>query len=60
MQPGTSALFVLDSEGDMEVILHAIQGLGGTVLRTNVDVKRAKLIQSTLAAGSADTSKNRR
>jgi uncharacterized membrane protein len=57
MQPGTSALFVLDSEGDMEVILHAIQGLGGTVLRTNVDVKRAKLIQSTLAAAAADTSK---
>jgi len=24
MQPGTSALFVLDNEGDMEVILHAI------------------------------------
>jgi len=56
MQPGTSALFVLDSEGDMEVILHAIQGLGGTVLRTNVDVTRAKLIQSTLAAAAADTS----
>jgi uncharacterized membrane protein len=49
MQPGTSALFVLDSEGDMEVILHAIQGLGGTVLRTNVDLQRAQLIQSTLA-----------
>jgi uncharacterized membrane protein len=57
MKRGTSALFVLDSEGDMEVILHAIQGLGGTVLRTNVDLKRAKLIQSTLAAASADTSK---
>jgi uncharacterized membrane protein len=57
MQPGTSALFVLDSEGDMEVILHAIRGLGGTVLRTNVDVERAKLIQSTLAATAADTSK---
>ena len=57
MQPGTSALFVLDSEGDMEVILHGIQGLGGTVLRTNVDVKRAQLIQSTLAAASADSSK---
>ena len=55
MQPGTSALFVLDSEGNMEVILHAIQGLGGTVLRTNVDVERAKLIQSTLAAAAADT-----
>jgi uncharacterized membrane protein len=57
MQPGTSALFVLDSAGDMEVILHAIRGLGGTVLRTNVDVERAKLIQSTLAAAAADTSK---
>src|SRR4029450_9545918 len=57
MKPGTSALFVLDSEGDMEVILHAIRGLGGTVLRTNVDLERAKLIQSTLAAASADTSK---
>ena len=57
MQPGTSALFVLDSEGDMEVILHAIQGLGGTVLRTNVDLHRAQLIQSTLAAAASDTSK---
>jgi uncharacterized membrane protein len=50
MKPGTSALFVLDEEGDLEVILHKIRGLGGTVLKTNVDVERAKLIQSTLAA----------
>jgi len=50
MKPGTSALFVLDAEGDMEVILHAIRGLGGTVLKTNVDVERARLIQSALAA----------
>jgi uncharacterized membrane protein len=49
MKPGTSVLFVLDSEGDMDVILHAIRGLGGTVLKTNVDVERAKLIQATLA-----------
>ena len=49
MTPGTSALFVLDYEGDMEVILKNIRGLGGTVLKTNVDVERAKLIQSTLA-----------
>jgi uncharacterized membrane protein len=49
MQPGTSALFILDDTGDMEVILHAIQGLGGTVLKTNVDPERARLIQSTLA-----------
>jgi uncharacterized membrane protein len=49
MRPGTSALFVLDEEGDLDVILHAIRGLGGTVLKTNVDLERAKLIQSTLA-----------
>src|SRR5262249_53617546 len=52
MKPGTSALFVLDDEGDMEGILHTIRGLGGTVLKTNVDVERAKLIQSTLAAST--------
>jgi uncharacterized membrane protein len=49
MKPGTSALFVLDDAGDMELILHKIRGLGGTVLKTNVDLERAKLIQSTLA-----------
>jgi len=49
MKPGTSALFVLDDEGDMEIILHTIRGLGGKVLKTNVDVERAKLIQATLA-----------
>jgi uncharacterized membrane protein len=51
MKPGTSALFVLDAEGDMDVILARIRGLGGTVLKTNVDVKRAKLIQATLSGG---------
>jgi len=54
MKPGTSALFVLDGGGEMGVILHRIRGLGGTVLKTNVDPERARLIQSTLAAGSAD------
>jgi uncharacterized membrane protein len=39
----------------MDAILHKIRGLGGTVLKTNVDVERAKLIQSTLAAPSTDT-----
>jgi len=57
MKPGTSAIFVLDDEGDMDVILHTIRGLGGTVLKTNVDLGRARLIQSTLAAPSAQTSK---
>jgi hypothetical protein len=39
----------LDEEGDMDVILHEIRGLGGTVRKTNVDVEWAKLIQETLA-----------
>jgi uncharacterized membrane protein len=55
MKPGTSVLFVLDDGGDMDAILHSIRGVGGTVLRTNVDLERARLIQSTLAA-SADAS----
>ena len=54
MKPGTSALFVLADEGDMEVILHNIRGLGGTVLKTNVDLEQAKLVQSTLAAAATD------
>src|SRR5262247_24050 len=58
MKPGTSAIFVLDDAGDMDVILHAIRGLGGTVLKTNVDLERAKLIQSTLAAPSAQPGKS--
>ena len=50
MKPGTSALFVLDDGGDVEMILNAIRGLGGTVLKTNVDRERAELIQATLAS----------
>lgn len=50
MKPGTSAIFVLESGGDMDTILHAIRGLGGTVLKTNVDLERARSIQSALAA----------
>jgi uncharacterized membrane protein len=55
IKPGTSTLFVLDREGDMPAILQGIRGLGGTVLKTNVDLERARLIQSTLAAASAET-----
>jgi len=33
----------------MDIILYKIRGLGGRVLKTNVDVARAKLIQATLA-----------
>jgi uncharacterized membrane protein len=54
MKPGTSALFVLDNVGDMDVILDKIRGLGGKVLKSNVDLERVKLIQSTLAAAQPD------
>jgi uncharacterized membrane protein len=54
MKPGTSALFVLDEVGNMDKILQSIRGLGGTVLKTNVDLDRAKLVQSTLAAVQVD------
>jgi uncharacterized membrane protein len=49
MKPGSSALFVLDRGDDMDVILHKIKGLGGTILKTNVDLERAKQIQSALS-----------
>jgi len=54
LRPGTSALFVLDRAGDMPAILEAIRGLGGTVLKTNVDLERARVIQSTLTAAAGD------
>jgi len=60
MKPGTSTLFVLDEEGDMEVILHTIQGLGGTVIKTNVDLERARLIESTLAGAPAEVATSSR
>jgi uncharacterized membrane protein len=53
MKPGTSALFVFDREGDMDAILQGIRGLGGTVLKANVDLERVRLIQSSLAAANA-------
>ena len=43
IKPGTSVLFVLDEVGDLDAILRSIRGLGGTVLKTSVDVERARL-----------------
>ncbi len=53
IRPGTSVLFVLDEIGNMDAVLRGIRGLGGTVLKANVDLEQARLIQSALAA-SAD------
>jgi uncharacterized membrane protein len=52
MKPGTSTLFVLDLAENLDAILEGIRGLGGSVLVSNVDLERATLIQSTLAAAS--------
>lgn len=49
MRPGTSALLVLDIAQNMSAILSRLRGIGGTILKSNVDIERANLIQSTLA-----------
>jgi len=50
MQPGTSVLFVLGLTTDADALLAGIRGLGGTVLKTSVDLETAKRIQSALSA----------
>jgi uncharacterized membrane protein len=52
MQPGTSALFVLGRTTRAEDLLAGIRGLGGTVLKTNVDLDLARQIQAALSAPS--------
>jgi uncharacterized membrane protein len=49
IRPETSALLVLDVAENMNAILGRLQGLGGRILKTNVDIERANLVQSTLA-----------
>jgi uncharacterized membrane protein len=50
MKPGVSVLFVLDQAGDMDAILQGLHGLGGQVLKTNVNLEHATRIQQALAA----------
>jgi uncharacterized membrane protein len=52
IKPGASVLFVLDDGGDIDAILPAIRGMGGTLVRTNVDLERAKRVQASLADSS--------
>ncbi len=56
VRPGTSVLFVLDDGGDIDAILPAIRGMGGTLVKTNVDLERAKRVQASLA-DSADATR---
>ncbi|HTU17534.1 MAG TPA: DUF1269 domain-containing protein [Gemmataceae bacterium] len=50
LKPGTSALFILDRVGNDTALLQGIRGFGGTVLKTNVDPERTRLIQATMSA----------
>ena len=54
MKPGSSAVLMLNYVGDLGGALRGVAGIGGTVLKTNVDLERAKLFQSTLRAKSPD------
>ena len=54
MRPGTSAVLMLDLVGDLGAALTGVSGLGGKILKTNVDVDRAKLLQSTLRANKTN------
>jgi uncharacterized membrane protein len=49
IRPGTCALLVLDVAENLNAILTRLRGLGGRILKSNVDIERAQLIQSTLA-----------
>lgn len=46
--PGKCALFLLASMSYSDVLLHHIKGLGGRVLKTNVDLDWAKKVQEAL------------
>jgi uncharacterized membrane protein len=54
MNPGTSALFVLGQAGDSEALLQGIRGLGGALLKTDVDPEWARQVQAALSSAAAD------
>jgi uncharacterized membrane protein len=58
MRPGTSVLLVLDIAEHVNAILTHLRGLGGTILKTNVDLERANLIQATLAENASHERRN--
>ena len=53
MTPGATVLFVMDEWGDREAVLYNLRGLGGKVLKTNVDPEWAKEVQGALATPPA-------
>jgi uncharacterized membrane protein len=49
IKPGTSALFLLTKTDNPDAVLHHIRGLGGTVLKTNVNLELARQVQESLS-----------
>lgn len=50
LQPGSSALFVLVRKATPDKVLEALQGLGGTVLKTSLTHENEAKLQAALAA----------
>lgn len=50
IKPGTSALFLLTTTNNPDAVLHHIRGLGGSVLKTNVNAELARQVQESLNA----------
>jgi uncharacterized membrane protein len=53
IKPGTSALFLLTKTDHPEAVLRDIRGLGGIVLRTDVNADLARQVQESLDAARA-------
>lgn len=50
MKPGSSALFLLTRTDNPDAVSRDIRGLGGVVLKTNVNADLARRVQESLAA----------
>lgn len=54
LKPGDAALFVLIQNMTADKVLKAIQGAGGTVLKTSLDDTKEQLLRDALAKAAAD------
>ena len=54
LKPGDAALFVLIQNMTADKVLKAIQGAGGTVLKTSLDDTKEQLLRDALAKAAPD------
>jgi len=55
LQSGSAALFLLIRKMTTDKVLAALQGVGGTVLRTSFDHTKEEALRQTLAAHTASS-----